>query len=899
MKRSRIVGVLMGVFSLGASARGDVLVVGPPSVGGAYSTIQQAVTAAQDGDVILVHTADTAAFTIDGKSLTVANWPGRTVQIQGTITVRNVPSGGVAVLQGLSATGTSVYPKSNPGLLTQSNPGLVRVQDCTLNGGYGTGQFGCLVNGAGGNGATIETTPKLLLEGCTITGGLGYGDPVATCIGGLGGHGVQSSGSALAVYDCRVTGGEGGTSDLHPTMYGGKGGDGIHTTSWGVFVSGGRVKGGPGGSGGGNGGPGGDGMHVDSAQARILDVELLGGEGGFNYNYSSSNKGVPGVPTSGNGAFFMLPAESVALSTATVVSDEDRLVLEVSGEPEQEVWLFVSRRSDLRWQEGMSGFAAFPNGTRTTQLPIGKIPWTGTLLAEVPGLEPLGGAGPMWIQAMTRSPQGEYVFSDPRVAVVLDAATLTPDCNGNGKLDLCDILSGTSQDLDRTWVPDECESHTQWHVDDSAPGGGNGSAGSPFQNLQQAFQAAQSGDTVLVEDGYYSGPGNRDLASSNRSLILRSRNGPGTCTVDLQLLGSAMDLAGAGHIQVEGFTFRNASHSAIHATNDSLEVVSCVFQACESPFGGGGIYTKAKSTRVRASWFLGNTTIASSTGGGAIYAYAETVGTSLVIEDSIFHANSAQRGGALYCAAAAMEHCVVSRCLFLANSAATDGGGLFATVQSSVQAGMQVESCLFANNSAANGGGIAVYAEYYSGELVLRLTTLVSNQATNAGGGLNLSTKPGTNGSADVQLGDSILWGNVAASGAQINLGVAQSAIDVRYSDVQGGQAAVSVAGGATLTWGAGNLNVDPAFADPDGPDNNPATLGDNDWRLGALSPCIDAGSNPLVPQDAFDQDFDRHFAESTPFDLAGLARKFDDPTVPNTGVGKTPLVDLGAYERH
>ena len=34
---------------------------------------------------------------------------------------------------------------------------------------------------------------------------------------------------------------------------------------------------------------------------------------------------------------------------------------------------------------------------------------------------------------------------------------MTGDCNQNTQLDRCDILSGTSQDIDQNMVPDECE----------------------------------------------------------------------------------------------------------------------------------------------------------------------------------------------------------------------------------------------------------------------------------------------------------------------------------------------------------------------------------------------------------------------------------------------------------
>jgi hypothetical protein len=71
-------------------------------------------------------------------------------------------------------------------------------------------------------------------------------------------------------------------------------------------------------------------------------------------------------------------------------------------------------------------------------------------------------------------------------------------------------------------------------------------------------------------------------------------------------------------------------------------------------------------------------------------------------------------------------------------------------------------------------------------------------------------------------------------------------------------------------------------FLDPDGPDNVLGTE-DDDLHLTAGSPCIDAGDNaaPNLP--------------ST--DIDGDNRRIDDPTVPDTGNGDPPIVDIGADE--
>jgi hypothetical protein len=63
----------------------------------------------------------------------------------------------------------------------------------------------------------------------------------------------------------------------------------------------------------------------------------------------------------------------------------------------------------------------------------------------------------------------------------------------------------------------------------------------------------------------------------------------------------------------------------------------------------------------------------------------------------------------------------------------------------------------------------------------------------------------------------------------------------VSFCDIEGGQAGVGVAPGAVLTWGAGNIEADPLFVDPAGPDGLAGTE-DDDVHLGAGSPCVDAG---------------------------------------------------------
>ncbi len=78
---------------------------------------------------------------------------------------------------------------------------------------------------------------------------------------------------------------------------------------------------------------------------------------------------------------------------------------------------------------------------------------------------------------------------------------------------------------------------------------------------------------------------------------------------------------------------------------------------------------------------------------------------------------------------------------------------------------------------------------------------------------------------------------------------------------------------------GGGNIYADPLFVDPDGADDTVGTE-DDDLRLSAGSPCIDAGDRSALPVGVVT-------------DLDGNPRFADDPATENTG----DCLDLGAFE--
>ncbi len=129
------------------------------------------------------------------------------------------------------------------------------------------------------------------------------------------------------------------------------------------------------------------------------------------------------------------------------------------------------------------------------------------------------------------------------------------------------------------------------------------------------------------------------------------------------------------------------------------------------------------------------------------------------------------------------------------------------------------------------------------------------------------------NNGSNPTLANTIVWGNTPVANQIDN---STSTPVVTYSDVQGGYA------------GTGNINLDPLFwrSPSPGADGNWGTADDDygDLRLQLTSPAIDAGDNSAVPSGVLS-------------DLGGYPRFIDMASLPDTGLGTPPIVDMGAYE--
>ena len=508
--------------------------------------------------------------------------------------------------------------------------------------------------------------------------------------------------------------------------------------------------------------------------------------------------------------------------------------------------------------------------------------------------------------------------------------------------------------------------------------------------IQDGLDAADSGDTVLVADGVYTGPLNRNLKFHGEAVTLRSANGPDNCIIDCQGSDRAVWFLtndGPGAV-FEGFTIRNGYASqggGVYCQGSAApRIMNNVIDDCVATGIGGGIFCDPASPalisgntvigNVATDWgggiycgrarVIGNTISGNSISGGSL-SYGggiavtdgpceirnnDIVGNSLnsgdcrgggiylhidveaVIQDNQIYFNLLNgpegRGAGIYAAQDTVTDISGNRMTLNQSTAANhNGGGIYidlrgvtailgnrlvqnaSTYQGGgiwvgdsavavimdnvisdndcgvsggggiflayVDSGTVVANNLIIGNSGefpASGGGIA--CKYCSPTIINN--TLAGNSAANAGGGINCYD------TAEPTVSNCILWDNEAPQGAQIAL-ASSSDMAISYSDVQGGQASVSVTGGASILWGAGNITANPEFED--GP------LGEHYLSQTAAgqsvnSPCVDAGEAGSPPLAATtrtdsvvdDSAVDMGYHAPMPGLLAGPGRGYDNP---------------------
>ena len=323
---------------------------------------------------------------------------------------------------------------------------------------------------------------------------------------------------------------------------------------------------------------------------------------------------------------------------------------------------------------------------------------------------------------------------------------------------------------------DSCEVHFMVSIPevyDVYPGG----------QIQPMLNIANSGDTVKVHDGVYTGEGNRDLDFLGKDIILTSVNGPKDCVIDggTDTVGWSEYYRGiwfrrneSDKAVVNGFTFTRCYAYAIRCDSSTPVIQNCVFD-----HNGLGIVSRLRGNcQVLNCIFTNNMPVDDRGAGAAIYK------ASPLFENCLFQRNSGWGGGAAIQDAPSQP--LFRYCSFIDNGfsyvdAYPLGGALFL----SYGAHPRFENCTFSRNKGT-GSTLYIWSDdpcYATFNRCIIAYGYDSPDGYYAGGPINCSEA----GSSIMDLSCCNVYGNTAGD----------------YIDCISGQNGVD-----------GNFSADPLFCD-------------------------------------------------------------------------------------
>ena len=302
--------------------------------GGDHTSINAAIAAAANDDILLVQSGDYRPIDVfgvvaNGKALVIVG-AGPTRPILNRLEIKNIPAAKSFVVRGLEIR-PAVFAPSVGGLWLSTSPGTLLVENCMIRGGEGSAAaFGIPLDGSPAVDAVNSTFAAFTR--CTMVGCRGI-DAVS---GGPNQHGSTRGGTAVrlqfcpaTLYDCAAVGGDAGDGPPHSFMSS-SGGHGAVTFNA-LRASGCSFTGGAGGDAQtpnlADAGVGGDGVRVaQPATFETIASTSAGGPGGMTTTGAFAAAGVAEqlwqpsahvvIPT--NARHFELSSPVVELTPVTV-----------------------------------------------------------------------------------------------------------------------------------------------------------------------------------------------------------------------------------------------------------------------------------------------------------------------------------------------------------------------------------------------------------------------------------------------------------------------------------------------------------------------------------------------------------------------------------------------------
>lgn len=286
------------------------------------------------------------------------------------------------------------------------------------------------------------------------------------------------------------------------------------------------------------------------------------------------------------------------------------------------------------------------------------------------------------------------------------------------------------------------------------------SGGGDYLTIREGIDASTEGDVVIVAQGTYTGPLNRDIDFHGRNITLAAESGRDLTIIDCQSEGRAFTFSSREPLEatVDGFTVRNGyaeDGGAVWVINSQISFINCAFENNSGAYGGVFFIGQEGAPAIEQCTFTDNY---ASEYGGAIYAYMARP----YVDDCDFIDNSAgKNGGAISCKTWTVARILNNR--FIGNISA-DGGALYvgtmiqmydeienrttwtsfnSYVGNKAERGgavflnsyswVMVSNSTFAGNVAREGGAVYCYMDA-EGDLDIAMCTIVNNSAELGGG---------------------------------------------------------------------------------------------------------------------------------------------------------------------
>jgi len=306
-----------------------------------------------------------------------------------------------------------------------------------------------------------------------------------------------------------------------------------------------------------------------------------------------------------------------------------------------------------------------------------------------------------------------------------------------------------------------------------------------FTVIQDAIDAAISGDTIMATAGIYKGDGNRNLNFGGKALTLISESGSDETIIDCD--------AGYTTGSFRGFIFENGEDSSSQVIGFTIRNGGLLGIGYE-PSGGAGIYIYNASPFFFDCIFENNII---DPGGKKLTA---------VVTDEL-------SGGAVLCDSAAAPQ--FFDCVFQDNAVWHGGGAVYCYMASPL-----FDGCLFVDNYAFRGPGAAILCDSLSMPEIVSCT--FAGNFVERGEGAGIGCRSGSRMTID----RTIIAFNINGEAVYCDT---SGFADISCSNVygNGGGDWIGCIEGQVASYG--NMYMDPGFCD--------ALLAD--FHISLLSPCL------------------------------------------------------------